>query len=439
MKAIAPRFTERQLVWGLVLLALVLRIGFSLAYGLDAPAITWGDDHEYDTFARRLAFDGVYENLWFPPGYPLFLAAVYEVFGANLAIVRLLQALIGALTCYLLYRIGRRALGARVGLLAGLVMAFYPGHLYMSWRLMSETLYIFLIAACVAVGWELFVPADDAKSAWSPSAVRSALFLGLLLGLANAVKSNLIILPPVLILALAVLTWRRPRRSFKPLVALAVAFALSTAITPVANLVASGGRMAFLPGNAGHTLWWSNNPEANGYFVSPKNSEETRRFIERHQKTAALEAADRLEKDAIYRDLAVHWVLEHPLRFLRLCGLKLANAYGPFPHAVVFEGNPKAKWVHLLSFGLIMPLALAGLFLARRRWRQLLLVDLVLATHLVMVLIFYGTPRFTIIVVPYLVLYASFSLVRFGETWFGVAESYDVASSKGRMSSEVKA
>jgi len=169
--------------------------------------------------------------------------------------------------------------------------------------------------------------------------------------------------------------------------------------------------MAMLPANAGHTLWFSNNPEADGYFVDPRKDPSAIAFIEAHGKTEALKTDNALELDAIYAELALAWIREHPRDFLVLCGKKLANAYGPLPRAEVFEGNRSAKVVHVVTFASVIPLAIAGMVMARRRWRELLPLYLLIASHAVMVLIFYGTPRFTVIVMPALLVFACVPLI----------------------------
>jgi hypothetical protein len=67
--------------------------------------------------------------------------------------------------------------------------------------------------------------------------------------------------------------------------------------------------------------------------------------------------------------------------------------------------------IHLLSYGLLAPFALAGMIAGLRRWREFLLLYIALASYVLMVLVFYGTPRFTIIVIPYLLIFASYAIV----------------------------
>jgi hypothetical protein len=247
------------------------------------------------------------------------------------------------------------------------------------------------------------------------------------LGLANAFKSNLIIYPPALIgVSIPLLLSRRPP-AWRAFAALVIAFSIASAFTPLGNMAASGGKVALLAGNAGHTLWFSNNPLADGYYADLRKDATGIAFVESHGRTKELAAADAISRDRIYGELALAWIFENPRKFVVLCGRKLANAYGPFPRAVVFEGNAFAKVVHVVTFASIIPLAIVGMSRARARWRELCPLYLAVACHVAMVLIFYGTPRFTIIIMPVLLVFASVPLLEILTRLFSISLRQSVA------------
>jgi 4-amino-4-deoxy-L-arabinose transferase-like glycosyltransferase len=95
---------------GLLLLALILRLYFALA----CPFVA-GDSSIYEAFAQNLLHSGTYSHLESTagsllrptlirvPGYPLFLAAVFNFAGMrNEIAVRIIQALLDTLTCLLI-------------------------------------------------------------------------------------------------------------------------------------------------------------------------------------------------------------------------------------------------------------------------------------------------------------------------------------------------
>lgn len=86
------------------------------------------------------------------PAYEFFIAGAYAVFGHHYEIVWILQALLHALTVYLIYLIGRSAFGKdgeAIGLIAAVFFAFHPDLIEISAMLMTETLYLFLITLVV--------------------------------------------------------------------------------------------------------------------------------------------------------------------------------------------------------------------------------------------------------------------------------------------------
>ena len=61
------------------------------------------------------------------PGYPLFLAGLYALFGRNYLVVKLVQAAIDAATCFLAYLLARRVMDSqRIALLALGLVALNP-------------------------------------------------------------------------------------------------------------------------------------------------------------------------------------------------------------------------------------------------------------------------------------------------------------------------
>ena len=128
----------------------------------------------YDTSARHLADGDGYvfdPTVWFasdntriypdeealtptalwPPGYPVTLAAIYFVTDDSLWAGRMFNVLCGALTAVLVYAIARKLFGRTEAVIAGLLIALLPGHVYFTPLLMSETYFLFLMSATIAV------------------------------------------------------------------------------------------------------------------------------------------------------------------------------------------------------------------------------------------------------------------------------------------------
>ena len=127
---------QRQRRWLAVILfvSVVLRLAAALYMGdRVVPLPGTYDQVTYDALAQSLLAGRGYSFTrdWWPATpanaptahwsflYPLYLAAVYGLFGHHPLIARLIQAIVsGILLPLLVFRIGRRIFGARVGLTA---------------------------------------------------------------------------------------------------------------------------------------------------------------------------------------------------------------------------------------------------------------------------------------------------------------------------------
>jgi hypothetical protein len=78
------------------------------------------------------------------PGYPLFIASIFKVFGRSFTAVRLVQCVVDVATAYLVFALTVLALGsAGVGVLAALGYAVYLPAVQSTTYIMTETTYTF--------------------------------------------------------------------------------------------------------------------------------------------------------------------------------------------------------------------------------------------------------------------------------------------------------
>jgi hypothetical protein len=120
----------------------------SLAEG-DAPTYYVLADHLIDGMGYRYAADQP-PTAKRTPGYPLFLAAIFQVSGRSFSAVRVAQCALDVVTTYLVFALTVLLMGSRsVGLLAALAYAIYPPAIMSSTYIMTETLYTFLLVLAI--------------------------------------------------------------------------------------------------------------------------------------------------------------------------------------------------------------------------------------------------------------------------------------------------
>jgi len=118
-----------------------------------------GDEIGYDKMTRQLIEDGIYgytpysysvePNAFTTPGYPLFLAAFYFVFGFNetespLNQIQFVQVLISVMNAILLFMIAQRLF--KNSIVSTILMAlflFHPTFVYSASFMLTETVYTF--------------------------------------------------------------------------------------------------------------------------------------------------------------------------------------------------------------------------------------------------------------------------------------------------------
>ncbi len=189
---------NRTLLLGLLGAALLARLAAIFILGIDAPPM--GDDRDYDGIAWSLSqgegfrLNGVFISFR-PPLYSAFLSLVYLIAGHSYPAARVAQALLGVLSVWLVFLIGRRLFGERRAFIAAALFAVAPADVFFSHGLLTETLFIPLLAAMVYA----LVRAWEARAAGA-SGVRWLLAAGAALGAATLTRPVLLLFPPFLLL-----------------------------------------------------------------------------------------------------------------------------------------------------------------------------------------------------------------------------------------------
>jgi 4-amino-4-deoxy-L-arabinose transferase-like glycosyltransferase len=143
------------------------------------------------------------EPITYPlPGYPLFLAGLYALFGRNYLVVKLVQAAVDTATAFLAYRLARRVTDSqRTAILVLGVVALNPFTALWTTDLQTETLATFFATSIV---WFALQSAQSPGRLWY-------LGFGVTAGLGSLVRPAFVLLPVVLLSAVWLarsLAWR---------------------------------------------------------------------------------------------------------------------------------------------------------------------------------------------------------------------------------------
>jgi tetratricopeptide (TPR) repeat protein len=405
-----PPAPARRWVVGVLLVAFAWRVVHVLAMRasplFDAPIM---DAAYHVEWARAWA-----SGERFQPGQPLFRAPLYPAFlaltqllcGEDLLAPRLLQALLGTWTTWLVVQLGSRACDARVGLVAGLLAATSWVLVYFDGELLIETLFVPLLLCALLATLDL-----------ERSGARAALRCGLWLGVAALARPN------ALLVAAALVPWLLLRaRPGGWRAAAMLALGTLAPVLPVTIWNATGGGAAVLVSSqAGVNLWIGNNPESDGSTaIVPGTRGGWWEGYHDARAQACAEAGRELSDAEIsshYSRKAWAWIRAQPRAALRLLLWKLRLFWldwelGNNQEIRFFARryDPLAR-VFALPFAVLAGLGLVGMALALRQRRLEPLLGFVVV-YMCGVVAFFVCSRFRVPVLPVLMVFAAHALVR---------------------------
>ena len=401
----------RALPLGIFALALAARLPYLAALRrtplLEHPLL---DPRFYDLWAQRLAGgDWLGREVFYAnPLYPYYLGALYATIGRHLAAVHLVQHLLGSLGAALLALAGARLYGRAAGLLAGLGAALYGPFVFHEGSLMIESLAPFLGILALF----LVVRAGEKRTlpAWSVAGLAAGVFV---LARPNATP-----------LAGAAWALATTRRGSAPAVFLAAA-ALAIAPVTARNWAVSH---TFVPitAHGGEAFYVGNHPGADGYGTQPEwvdSGPATEHESYRRRASAILGRELTLaESSAYWQDLALRFAREHPGSWLRLLLRKLylyLQAYERGDNTSFYFMRGEVPYLRLLpvGFGVVAPLALAGVWLTRRTWARTAIVPLFALAYASGVVLTFVLSRYRLPGVPPLILLAGAAGAWGWEAW----------------------
>jgi 4-amino-4-deoxy-L-arabinose transferase-like glycosyltransferase len=374
-----------------------------------------GDELNFHRTALALLSGDELGSFLYQPLYSYFLAGVYWLFGPDVGIVRTIQLAIGVGTTVLFYGLGREIGGDREvanwsGRLAGIIAALYGPQVFFEGQLLAPALTLPL--TCGAL-WCLL------------SAVkRSKLWLlvagGLLLGLACMGRPNLVAMLPAGLVWLLVKI-RPRRRGWLSAGLLVMGVVLGLSPSWIHNAVRGQG---FVPisSSGGHSFFIGNNPQATGGFHIPSGSRIDDSDHVSYRRSLTLLAERDAGRELAPSEVSAYWWrrgfdfwIANPGQALGLCGKKLLLALNgverPIHHPYVFAREVAPVLGYLLSFGIVFPFAVLGVWLG---WRRRTGVELLLGCagmYLLTLVVFYVADRYRIMLLAALIPLAGLGMV----------------------------
>jgi tetratricopeptide (TPR) repeat protein len=399
-----------------------------------------GDARGYDAWARRIAAgDWVGGEVFYQaPLYPYFLGAIYTVFGRDLMILRICQALLGSLSSVLIGYAGWRLFSRPAGIVAGLMLALYAPAIFFDGLIQKSALDVFFVSAALAlIGYVSAAgnrqPAtgnDQAMAAAGcrrPVADRIAwIGLGVATGCLALTRENALVLVAVIG---AWAFFSRDGRIGRWAAVGLFAFGVAATLVPVAvrNRLVGGG-FYLTTSQFGPNFYIGNNPRADGTYASLRFGRGSPEF----ERTDATEIAERSagraltpgEVSSFWTGRALDFIASDPLAWLRLQARKAALLVNAVEMLDTESQEAHAEWswpLRLLGpaahFGVLVPLALLGVWATWAERRRLWILYTIALTYALSTVMFFVFARYRYPLVPILILFASAGLVHAREAW----------------------
>ncbi|MCX5754442.1 MAG: glycosyltransferase family 39 protein [Candidatus Krumholzibacteria bacterium] len=429
------RITFPAAAWTVVAIALAIRllhVYFTQRFN-PLSADLQLDAATYDRWARALAFGGDTgpTTLMQSPVYPWFLSLIYRAFGPELAAARIAQALLGTASCGLIMLATRRFFRSDVSaLLAGLIAAFYAPLVFYEGILLPATIVVFLNALFISVMFTERRPGTP-----------RLLAAGIVLGAAAAANPPTLLLFPFALLHLHFAgappapraagaasageapAPRRAGRFLKGSLALTLGVAAALSPLTVRNALRTGEFIPLTAG-AGINFYHGNNPEANGFYQVPVyrgvslggTPEEQSVNMERVASKETGRILSQTEVSNFWLGAGLDYIRGNPGAWAALVWRKFQFFWNAYERANVenFSFHRRFRGIlslPLLTFGVVAPLGLLGVFLTSGRRRRLLLLYGGIFAYFFTALVFYVLARYRLSVVVFLIPFAGAAVV----------------------------
>ncbi|MEK6643494.1 MAG: tetratricopeptide repeat protein, partial [Planctomycetota bacterium] len=306
----------------------------------------------------------------------------------------------------------RRFFSTGAGIIAGLIGALYAPAVFFDALIQKASLDFFFM--CVLL-W-LLGRIGSRLTNWT------VLVMGVMLGCFALTRENVVLFVPV------IAVWLLTRYSSLPMkrrVAGLVMFAVGLAVVLVPVGLRNkyiGGSFLITTAQFGPNFYIGNHEHATGCSVPLRPGRDDPAYERVDATDIAQQALGRSltpsEVSDYWVSQATAWIRSNPGAWLRLLWVKLVwliNSYEvPDAEDFYYHGifSPALRVLGtVMHFGVLAPLAVGGMLLTWKRWREVWILHALLATIAVSIVAFFVVARYRLPMVPILILFAGVGIV----------------------------
>ncbi|MBU1319010.1 MAG: tetratricopeptide repeat protein [candidate division Zixibacteria bacterium] len=376
------------------------------------------DSQTYHEMAAQIAAGDVigHSTFWQAPLYPYFLGVLYWLFGVSITAAKLVQVLISAVNCYLIFRLAAKVLDRRVAWLAFGIAAIYGPFIFFATELLAPVLLNFLILLAINILISYKASSRPLKT----------ILVGFILGLAQIGHGLIAAFIPLLIVWLFYFHYRGNNRLLPGLKSsgfLLIGFLSLVAVTTVRNY-AVDHELTLVSANVGANFYLGNHPNYDSTTAIRPGLE----WDECIQEAAVHGQATPAQSSAYFTSKAIDNLGDDPLAFLGLLAKKAylltageeikrnLDIYHFKRYSTVLD---VLIWRHVIAFptGIILPLALCWMIFfifkppdvqSREVWLLLAFVF----SQAAAILLFFVSSRYRLTIMPMAIIFASALIIQ---------------------------
>lgn len=256
------RAIKKPLVWIIILIAIIARLGYVLIIPQYPVAGSGSDASEYNYLSQKI-LNGQFMpvnklstgdiEIARPPGYPLFLTLAYLTFGNNLTSARIFQAILAGFTTLFVFLLGRDIFNSdKIGYVSAFCYAVYPALLIYTGLLYTEAVFTSILVINMYI---LHLAIKQKKAGFF-------ILTGAFLGITSLVSSRSMFFPVMMLFGFLFI-FKRKARAFQGVFYIVIAMVLVISPWTIRNYYVSEGKFIFLENfnQSGTSLWWALNPD----------------------------------------------------------------------------------------------------------------------------------------------------------------------------------
>ncbi|RJP60318.1 MAG: tetratricopeptide repeat protein [Candidatus Auribacter fodinae] len=374
------------------------------------------DPFFYHSWAQDIAHgnlngDGVFRGM---PLYAYLLGTIYKLTEDSLYCAYCANSLLGALSCMLIFFIGKKLFGSATGIIAGLLAVFYKPFIFYEGMLVGVTLAVFLYLLCLLLLLR-FTTQPNSKD---------AILTGAIIGISALCRASILLLPIITIFFYPRFLKKVYKGEFikKSLIIILCAYSIVLA-TGIRNYIIAKD-FVLITAHSGLNFYIGNNSSATGKFHAPDGVGRQPELMMSNAHAMAEKTLGRTlkpsEASAYWKQLGQSFIITHPYSYIRLLLKKLTLFFqgaeiADFRNITFFERFSSIMRLPLVTYQFIIPLAILGLIITRKQRGDISILRYFIISNLISVILYFVNSRYRLPAVPVFIIFAAYALKSIAE------------------------